>query len=55
VTSVVDFEGTVGCPHCCGILTGPWRTHSPTCPANEDKHDCAKCQEAPTRFMEWML
>lgn len=53
-TDALDFEGAVGCPHCCGILTGRWRSHSSVCPAAEDGYECAKCGEAPDRFMEWM-
>ncbi len=53
-TEELDFAGIVGCPHCCGIMTGPWKSHSSTCPNSGAQHECEKCDRAEEDFAEWV-
>jgi len=40
VTDDLDLEDVAECPHCDGVLSGPWEEHSPSCPAVGEVHTC---------------
>ena len=50
MTDDVDLEDVVACPHCEGVLSGPWEEHLEFCPVGGLAHNCRDCDAAVDQF-----
>ena len=55
MTDDLDLEDVVPCPHCGGVLSGPWEEHSVTCRAGGQGHSCRECDASVDQFAKLRL